>query len=86
MTNDPQKKYRLGTVRKIFSGGLKPVSRCQPHPGQVSMQGVSTDVEGRKTNYSCYIFSNSLANFAKVFVQRHMRLIPMRTFPALGNG
>ena len=22
---DPQKKYRLGTVSKIFSGGLKPV-------------------------------------------------------------
>ena len=27
-TKDPQKKYRLGTVSK---GGLKPVSRCQPH-------------------------------------------------------
>ena len=25
---DPQKKYRLGTVRKIFNGGLKPVLQC----------------------------------------------------------
>ena len=24
---DPQKKYRLGTVSKIFTGGLKPVER-----------------------------------------------------------
>ena len=29
---DPQKKYRLGTDSKIFTGGLKPVSRHQPHP------------------------------------------------------
>ena len=31
--NDPQKKYRLGKVsNKYFTGGLKPVSRRQPHP------------------------------------------------------
>ena len=32
-TNDPQKKYRLGTVsKKNSTGGLKPVSQPQPHP------------------------------------------------------
>ena len=30
--NDPQKKHRLGTVGEIFTGGLKLVLRCQPHP------------------------------------------------------
>ena len=29
---DPQKKYRLGTVSKTFTGALKPLSRRQPHP------------------------------------------------------
>ena len=29
---DPQKKYRLGTVTYLFNGGLKQVSRRQPHP------------------------------------------------------
>ena len=29
---DTQKKYRLGTVSKIFFGGLKPVPRRRPHP------------------------------------------------------
>ena len=29
---DPQKKYRFGTVSKIITGGLKPVSQRQPHP------------------------------------------------------
>ena len=29
---DLQKKYRLGTVSKYFTGGLKLVSRRQPHP------------------------------------------------------
>ena len=29
---DPQKKYRIGTVSKIFTEGLRPVSRRQPHP------------------------------------------------------
>ena len=32
-TNNPQKKYRLGTVsNKYFTGGLKPVLRRQPQP------------------------------------------------------
>ena len=29
---DPHKKYRLGTVSNYFTGGLKPVTRRQPHP------------------------------------------------------
>ena len=30
--NDPQKKYRLGTVGKKTTGGLKLVSWYSPHP------------------------------------------------------
>ena len=30
--DDPQKKYRLGTVRKIFTGRLKPISCRQSSP------------------------------------------------------
>ena len=70
-TNDPQKKYRLGTVSKnILLEGLNPFHGANLTLVKIPMQGVSTYVEGHKTshwrtNYSCYIFSNSHIKFRK---------------------
>ena len=68
--NDPQKKHRLGTVRKNITGGLKHVWRYQPHTYFWSRR-IDVWLAWKIPNLSIY----HLGDKTKIRTQQYIQLI-----------